>query len=171
MSSCGYQYGHGPLLEKYSSMSIPYIGGDKEGRMTAELVRQLSSSGSFTYKNTDAELKLHVKVLDSHEEHVGYQFARDTNNQVLDAIVPTEGRLRHLVEVSVEEVSSGKILLGPKRISADVDFDFDPDLSQENVTSFSLGQFSAVDSARDVAERPLGKEVAKKIVSYVNNSW
>lgn len=171
MSSCGYEQGHGPLLEKYSSISVPYIEGDTEGRLTAELIRQLSSSGAFTYKNDEGELVLKVKMLDTYDQNIGYQFARDENNQLLDSIVPTEGRMGSLVEVSVEESGSGKVLLGPKRISAEVDFDFDPDLAQNNITAFSLGQFNAVDSARDVAVRPLGKALADNIVNYVNNSW
>ena len=171
MSSCGYKYGHGPLLEKYSSISVPYIEGDKEGRLTAELIRQLSSSGAFAYKNNDGELVLKVEMLDTHDQNVGYRYARDENNNALDRIVPTEGRVGSLVVVSVEEAASGVVLLGPRRISSEVDYDYDPDLSQTNVTELSMGQFSAADSARDVAVRPLGKALADKIVNYVNNGW
>lgn len=169
--SCGYRLGHGELSERYSTISVPYVEGDLEGKLTAQVIEQLGTSGVFTYKKEGADLTLKAKILDYHDENIGFQYARDNQGNRVDKVLPNEGRIRALVEVTLMENTSGKVLMGPKRLAAMVDYDFDPDLSQNNVTSFSLGQFNAVDAAKDVAMQPLGKSLAESIIDYVTNSW
>lgn len=171
MSSCSYRFGNGSLSERYTTMSVPYIKGDKSGEITAELIGQLSRSGTFAYKDTGGELSLKVKILKYHDQNIGFQYSRDENGDLLEKLVPTESRLAELAEVWVEEAVSGKVILEPRRVSASVDYDFDPDLLQETITTFSLGQFNAVDSARDVVARPLNKALAEQIIDYVTSTW
>ncbi len=41
--------------------------------------------------------------------------------------------------------------------------------SRKGVNVFSLGQVTDIDEARDVAEYPLHRRLAQKIVDYINN--
>lgn len=169
--SCGYRLGHGAFAEKYSTINIPYVEGDKEGKFTAELVRQLSHSGAFEYKENGADLLLKVRILDFHDENVGFQYARDEEGKLVNRIIPSEARIRVLAEVSLEEEATGKVLLGPRKFSSEETFDFDSDMREENLISFSLGQFNTIDAARDLAIRPLGISLAGKIVDYLVSGW
>ncbi|SCA63477.1 Uncharacterized protein SCG7109_AP_00120 [Chlamydiales bacterium SCGC AG-110-M15] len=171
LSSCGYKTGYGKLSDKYQTITIPFVDGDKSGFLTAELIKRFSQSGALEYRNASAELELKVVLLDDHEEHVGFQFDRDLNNNVVNRLTPTEGRSKVLAEISVIESSTGKTLLGPEELIAVADFDFDPDISVDNVTEFSLGQLSSSDSARDVAKVTTSEILSRKIVDYILNSW
>lgn len=159
------------MADKYKTITIPFVDGDKSGFLTAELVKQFSHSGVFEYRNNRAELELKIVLLDTNEEHIGYQFYRDENNNVVERLSPTEGRSKVLARVSLIESSSGKVVLGPKEIVASVEYDFDPDLSVDNVTEFSMGQLSSIDSAQDIARLTTNEMLSEKIIDYILNSW
>ena len=171
LGSCSYKMGHGSLTDKYKTVTIPYAEGDRSGQLTAEIIKQVSHAGALEYRTTNADLEVIVTLLDDHQDNIGYQFDRNSANEIIDRIVPTEGRIQVLAEVLLRESSSRKVILGPKELTVSVDYDFDPDITTDNVTSFSLGQLTATDAAKDVAELSVHEVLAGKIVDYILNSW
>lgn len=169
--SCGYHVGQGSLLDRYRTISIPYVYGDKTGELTTALVKEISRSGAFCYKRDSAQLALNVTIIDYHEENVGFRYDRDKDGDLTDSIIPTETRITALAEVTVVDVCSGCIALGPARLMASVDFDHDYYFSRDAVNIFSLGQLTDVDAAHDAVIRPLNHALAEKIVDYVIHSW
>lgn len=169
--SCGYQFGQGRLPSLYTSITVPYVEGDKDGFFTAELIKQLSLSGGFEYHRDCGALILKVVIIDFREENIDFRYDRNHEGRLTKSIIPTETRLTSIAEVVVIESASGKPILGPVRIAANVDFDHDYYSSRDGVNIFSLGQLSDYDEARDAAMTPLNRALAQKIVNYICDSW
>ncbi len=168
---CHYQFGHGDLSTRYFTISVPYVDGDKDGELTANLIEKISTSGAFQYRHSGGELILKAKVIELRDENIGFRYDRKKQGNLKRAIVPTETRLNALVEVSVIEAATNKIMRGPTRITASIDFDHDYYYSRNAVNIFSLGQLSDIDAAYDAVMRPLNRCLAEKIVDYIINSW
>jgi hypothetical protein len=172
LSGCGYRFGQGGIANRYATISVPYVTGDVDGSLTAAIIKQLSTSSSLEYATCGGQLTLQVILLDIHDENIGFRYDRHKkDNELKKDIIPTETRLRALVQVSVIEAASGEILMGPVKIASSVDFDHDYYSSRNQVNVFSLGQLSDVDEARDAVHIPLNEALAQKIVDYVNDSW
>lgn len=173
VSSCGYRYGQGGLSAEYRTISVPYVENDKDGLLTAALVRQISARGAFQYLRDGGDLILKVIIIDFSEENIGFRYDRNKEGRISKYrdIIPTETRLTALAEVSVIDPCSGCIVLGPVRLTASVDFDHDYYSSRDAVNTFSLGQLSDIDEALDAAHRPLNEALARKIVDYLADSW
>jgi len=168
---CGYHAGQGSHLSPYRTISIPYVKGDWDGTMTAELVKQVSQSGTLTYVHDHGSLVLNVQLIDMYDENVGFRYDRSKHGEVKKAIIPSETRLFAVAEVSLTEAGTGRIILGPVRLSADTVFDHDYYTVRDGVNVFSLGQVTDYDEAEDAAQRPLHARLASKIVDFINNSW
>lgn len=171
LTNCGYKMGYDGLPAEYRTISVPYVVGDWDGRLTNAIVRQISSSGCFEYKNSQANLTLIVKIDDFSDENIGFRYDRHKDGRLRDTIIPVETRLVAVVDVSVVDACSGKTVLGPVRLSASVDFDHDYYSSRNEVNVFSLGQLSDFDAAMDAAYTPLNDLLAQKIVNYIIDSW
>lgn len=173
LTGCGYRSGPGGLLEQYQTISVPYVEEDRDGLLTAAIVKQIAASGSFEYCRDGGDLILQVMIIDFNEENIGFRYDRNKKGQISKYrdIIPTETRLSALAEVSVIEGCSGRVLLGPARLSADVDFDHDYYSTRNGVNIFSLGQLNDVEDALDAAHKPLNEVLAKKIVDFVVDSW
>lgn len=171
LTSCGYQFGQGGLASRYHSISVPYVEGDRDGSLTAAIVRQLTESGDYEYKNCGGALSLDVKVIDVNDQNIGFRYDRKKSGKLQKSIIPTETRIQAVAEVTVYEAGSCCALLGPVRIQATVDFDHDYYNSRDGINIFSLGQLSDYDEAYDAVKVPLSEALAKKIVDYVNDSW
>lgn len=169
--ACGYRIGTGDLSCRYRTICVPYVLGDKTGELTASLVKWIATSGAFCYKTGRAELILQVAVIDISELNVGFRYDRNKKGKREQDIIPTETRITALAEVAVVEACSGRIVLGPARISAAVDFDHDYYFGSDRTNEFSLGQLTDYDTAYDSAQTPLYNALSKKIVEYVLNSW
>lgn len=171
VSSCGYHSGHGGILGKYQTISIPYIAGDWDGSLTSALIQRMTQSGNLTYRTHGGALTLLVAVIDFDDEHIGYRYDLSKTGKIKSRVIPDETRLDVLVEVSVVEACSGTVLMGPVRIAACVDFDHDYYSSRNGINVFSLGQLTDYDEASDAALQPLSRQLAKKVVDYVNDNW
>jgi len=176
---CGYQFGQGSKLDNYRSISIPYICGDRTGEMTNALIKEMSRSGAFVYRNHSADLCLKVAIVEFFEQNIGYQQGPDDDDGYDDddeyrtgnSIIPNETRLTVIAEVSVVESCTGCVKLGPGRIRASYDFDHDYYFSPDGINQTSLGQLTNMESAREAVIRPLSAVLAQKIVDYVVHSW
>ena len=169
-TSCGYRFGERGILAQYKSVSVPYVEGDKNGTLTAAIAKELSSAGK-DYKQSDGALTLKIKIMDSRDENIGFRYDRDNNNVILKDVVQSEGRVSIIIEVSVEETSTGKVLVGPKLMAASSDYDYAFSNSCDNMLQFSLGQIDTADVARDAAAESANRVLARKIVDYVNYMW
>jgi hypothetical protein len=169
--SCGYHGGQGGTLTAYRTISVPYVEGDWDGSLTAALIKQMSVSGALTYQNSGASLILKAKILDYRDDQIGYRYERNKHGKLRKVVIPDETRTTLTVEVIVVEAASGSTIMGPVRLSADVEFDHDYYSLPHHVNIFSLGQLTDIDSAFDAAQRPLNECLAKKIVDYVTSNW
>lgn len=171
LPSCGYHFGQGSLPSKYPTLCVPYVIGDSHGEVTAALIHELSASGAFEYRSKGASAILQVKILDFHDENVGFRYDRNKEGKLIHDIIPTETRLRVLTEVVLIDACSGSIILGPMQISAWEDFDHAYYSSRNGVNVFSLGQLTDIEDARDAAMPALTQVLVKKIVDFIANNW
>lgn len=169
-SCCGYHCGPSGTLTSYSTVSIPFVEGDWTGDLTAALVKEVSQSTVLMYQPNGGAITLNVKLLDVRDENIGFRYDRNRDGKLKDRIVPDETRISALAEVTVTETASGSLLLGPVRVSADVEFDHDY-YSSGHVNVFSLGQLTDIDEAHNAVQRPLNQQLAQKIVDYLNDNW
>lgn len=171
LTGCGYRWGQGGLAERYHTITVPYVKGDRDGVITASIIRRLTESGAYEYRNCSATLVLNVKLIDIRDENIGFRYDRQKGGMLDDTIIPTETRLTAVAEVSLVDSRNCCALLGPVLIRASVDFDHDYYNSRDGINVFSLGQLSDYGEAYDAAQRPLSEALAMKIVDYVNDAW
>lgn len=166
LTSCGYHMGTGGIFNNNSSISVPFVGGDRSGVMTSELVNAISSTGTLHYKNFGGDFQLLVTLLDYRDENIGYQYDRKKKRRT-NTLISTE--TRRWVSADVELVDScGEVVFGPARVVAHYDFDHD---FYSSVNVFSLGQLTDIDAAGDAITAPLYRELAKKIINMIINVW
>jgi len=165
-TSCGYHFSK----TCYKTISVPYVCEDRSGELTAALVRELSNT--FCYRKDGGDLILHAKICSFHEDNVGYRYERkkDKNVRFTHTLIPTETRLSVFVEFSLEDATTGCLIVGPTRITSDVDYDHDYYFTRDGVNAFSLGQLTDIDEAHDAALLPLYQDLAKKIGDYIANA-
>ncbi len=172
LCGCGYRLGGGGALsEGYTTISIPYAGGDLDGNLTAAIIKEITATGCFEYRRDGGALSLQVKILDIYDENIDFRYDRHKDGRIKQTIIPTETRITAVAEVAVVEMGSGCTLLGPAKIAASVDFDHDFYKSRNGINVFSLGQLTDYDEAQDAAERPLNIALARKIADFVCDSW
>lgn len=171
-SSCGYHFSHTSMhtTKCPKRVMVPYVKGDLEGRLTSDLIYALSSAGLYKYAYQDAPYVLEVSVEGTRNEEIGYNRSI-TNGQVNKWIVPNENRLSMVVSVQLIEKHSGKVVLGPKYVSASVDYDYDPDFNTQNLVRFSLSQYNFQQVSARMAQTALNKRLSKSIVEYLNYAW
>lgn len=170
-AGCGYHFGECSPLQRYRTISMPYVANDPDGLLTAAIVLELSRSSHLRYCREGGGLVLNVCLESICNYNIGFEY--DTNNlgERTQRVVPDEGRLTAVARIEVVEGCSGSLLRGPTCIEASVDFDYDPLSTENQLAVFSLGQFTQIDLAEDTAESPLFRQLAQKIVNYVINSW
>ncbi len=172
LPSCsGYRFGGYGMFSSHTTVDVPYVEGDSDGRLTAALVRELATRGVAVYSNSGAEHFLAVRFVDFADENIGFRYDRDKNNVILNDVVQREGRARALIEISVIESATGEAVWGPKSLGASIDYDYGLGNSSENLLSYSLGQLDTAEVASDSALDSLYRALAKKIVDYVNYVW
>lgn len=171
LKSCQYQFGRGELAARYTTIAIPYAEGDKEGGLTAEVIRRMSETGALRYVSSAGDLTLTMKLIELRDENIGFRYDRKKQGELKKTIIPTESRLSVVAEVSVIETCSGQVIRGPTRIKTSVDFDHDYYSSYRGINVFSLGQLNDYDAAHDAVMYPLNRHLAERIVDYVINSW
>lgn len=169
-TGCGYRWGQGSTLVNYRTIAVPYVEGDWDGDLTAELIRQLSQTGVVQYSPSGSAV-LRVRILNTDEDHIGFQYDINKEGEKKDIIIPNETRLTTVVEVQLIEAISNRIILGPVKLSADLVFDHDYYSTRKGVNVFSLGQLTDIEEAETAAIHPLNLRLAEKIVDYVIDSW
>jgi hypothetical protein len=188
-TSCGYSLGQGDITAGYSTITIPYVDGDEYGEFTAELVKQISVSGPLRYDRCDGELTLIVSIIDYDYDNIGFRYDRknvkkkkseeqsissdeeDKEKKRSKSIIPCETRVEGIAEVSLIETASGRVILGPAKITASLDFDHEYYDSWNEINQTSLGQLTDYDAAVDGSFKPLFQILAHKISDYIYEAW
>lgn len=171
LTGCQYHFGYGDLPERYNTITIPYVQGDNEGQLTAEVIKSISTSGAFRYVPYGGELTLLIQLVEVDDENIGFRYYRNKQGCLKNWLIPTETRLSGIAEVTVLDSSTNQILLGPTCVKASVDFDHDYYSSRNAINIFSLGQLSDIDAGQEAAMDPLNRRLAEKITDYIINSW
>jgi hypothetical protein len=173
LTSCGYHFGRGEILQRYSTLCVPYVEGDLEGFFTATLIRTVTERGCLAYRDSGSDLLLEVCLLEPLDTNIGYIYAPPDqgDDEASDIIVANEARLGLTAQVTLIDRRTGSSLFGPLTIGCFLDYDFEPDLDNVDFHAFSLGQLEMHPLAQDAALSPLYTLLAEKIVDYVNNSW
>lgn len=171
LAGCGYQMGQEGVALSYRTLSVPSITGDGDGGLTSAIVKEVSRSGCFEYRQNGSAAILQVVLLDLKDNNIGFRYDRHKSGEIRHTIIPTETRLTGIVEVTLVDGCTGAAILGPVKITASVDFDHDYYTSRNGVNIFSLGQLNDYDEAYDAALHPLNVVLAQKIVDYICNSW
>jgi hypothetical protein len=177
LSSCGY---HTDTQEE--TLSVPYFEGDTDGKLTDSVIRAVTASGNFEYLGRGGHLLLEGKVVSDTDHHIGYQFERrPISGKRVHLLVPNEGRREIIVEMTLIDTRTQKIVYGPQRISAYGDFDFidsdslrdasfiNTDGVRESSLFFSMGQLDSVDGAKGAALDSVYRQLALKIVEGISN--
>jgi hypothetical protein len=177
---CGY---HWTNHDGQKVISIPYIIGDSDGIFTAELIHQCCRSTNLSVAS-NSRYRLEVKIVQDSVDPLGYR--RDPqkiDGKIRKHLTQNEERQTVLVDVSLLDQQNHQPILGPLRLSADVDYDYVDgdslqDLQFQNVAGdrlivlpFSLGQLESQEAAHEAAQRPLYQKLSQKIVDVISAQW
>ncbi len=165
-TGCGYRLGRGEIIERYGSVSVPYVEGDDEGVLTTALIRAITTSGTLAYRSYCSDLLLKVCLAKPEDTNIGFIYAPNS-----DIVVSNEARLTMTATIRLIDRYTGCCILGPCDVTASLTFDFEPDLSNVNDQAFALGQLEMHNLALDAAKPPLYTILAEKITDYINHSW
>ena len=183
MSGCGYHFEE--RGETRTTITVPYIKNDPEGKLTSELIRQLTASGSFEYVREGGALTLNVTIIENKNDKIGYRYDRhEKNGRLTHRLVPTENRKTIAAEITLVEEVSLRELIKPTLVRGAADYDYVGahsirDLSfindkgeRQTVSSFSQGQLDSVEGAQDDALIPAYRILAQKIVDgLIQQTW
>ncbi len=170
-TACHYSPGPGCSPWLGSSISVPYVGGDCNGEYTRTLIRQLSQCGQFQYSDCGGCYQLCVTVFVSCDENIGFRYDLDKSGAITDHVIPIESRRKIVAEFSLIECATGAVVVGPERVSAQVEYDHEFDSGSDSLNQFSLGQVTDVEAARQTIPRRTGEALATKIVDYLCSAW
>ncbi len=181
LTACGYRFE--PQEEEASAstsvrtIAVPYIKGDPEGKLTSELIHQLSASGSFEYVRTGGELLLNAVIVSDNVDRIGYRFDRHgREGKRRHRLVGIENRRELIVEISLIDTRTDTILLEPTKVIAHTEYDyidpysvkdllfFDEDAPPQRTITLSLGQLDSIEGAQDDSSTPIYRHLAQKIV-------
>ncbi len=178
LAACGYRFERG--FEGKTTISVPYVQGDYEGKFTDALVRALFQSGAFEYRRSCGRLSLEVVVQNDENERIGFRHDRSNNNNKLRKnIIGVENRRTICAQVTLIDTVTEEIVLGPYSVKSFVDYDYLNENSPEDTSfidlegiretsiGFSLGQLDSKDSAERDALWPLYQRLAQKIVDAI----
>ncbi len=176
LASCGYHF-EGSGVADAMTISVPYIKGDPDGMLGAELVRALSSSGQFDCVQTEGALILEAAIVAEGDDRIGFRYDRDpTSGERRVNIVGTENRLTVSAMVKLVDSATEEVLIGPQIVKAYADYDYvdsnsildltfaPPGKPFQKVLDFSLGQLDSVEGAHDDALAVIYRQLAQKIV-------
>lgn len=182
---CGYRWqSEHSYFELPPTISVPYVSGDADGSLTAEIIRAITISGTGEVRQWKAQYRLDASIAAAEGQTIGYRRDRQQiSGESQKNLVASERRKTLAVIASLYESESGKIVCGPFRIEGYADFDYvdgdsiqdlvfiGPNGVRQVVLPFSLGQLESSEAAEEAAIRPLNVQIAKKIVDAIFSAW
>jgi len=172
LASCGY---HTAQPEDKTTISIPYVKGDEQGELTAEIIRELDQSGLYEFVRDGGELLLSVNLVGDKNDIIGWKYNRsEKKGKKEDNLMATENRRILCAEITLKQ--GDKVVLGPVKVSSSTDYDYidvnslkeltfiNPHGKREKVLRLSLGQLDSIEGAQDASLNPLYRHLAQKII-------
>lgn len=181
---CGCAYRWQPEFPEGArpTVTVPFIVGDEDGILTAEVIRSLSSSGLADVRSFGGEYQLKISILGEETEKIGFRVdPQKVDGRVRGNLLASEGRRTLTVQAAL--YSLDEVAFGPYTICADAEYDYvdgdsiqdltfiDPEGMVITVLPFSLGQLESDESAHHAANRPLYRKLAQKIVDAISSNW
>lgn len=166
LSSC-YHLGEKSAV----TLAFPTVTDDIEGALQSQLIKVASSSALRCQNGGAYELAVHL--ISDNNERTGFRYDKKGTVQN-NRLVAVEARRTITAEMTVRQ--AGKIVFGPKKISADSDYDHIDSNSlsdmlftnsasvQQTSLRFSSGQLDSLESAHEAALNPLMHKLACKII-------
>ena len=169
--SCGWHLQTSDISQNEQTISIPYVVGDREGLLTAELVQQFEQGGVFKYTSDGGTYTLCVEVLDTKSQNIGFRYnPRRFETGIKKQLIPSETRRRALAKVSLIETATQKVVSGPALITGACEFDHQNYSINNRTNRFSLGQLTDIDTTYESINIPLYRSLAVNICQYIENS-
>lgn len=181
LASCGYRW---EADQTARTISIPFVAGDEDGTLTAELIRTFASSTHANVVSSKGRYRLDVAIVAQPNEIIGFRIDSQVNNgKQQKNIVADEGRRTIAADVSLYDAKNEEAILGPIRINADIEYDYvDGDSFQDltfvdsagrtqTILAYSLGQLESSESAREAGSKPLYRKLSRKIVDFISVYW
>ncbi len=163
-------------------MTVPFIAGDEDGRLTAEVIRTLAASGLVDVVSSGGTYELQVAINQNGSENIGYRIdPQKVDGKVRNNLLACEGRKTMGIEATLYR--GEEIAYGPYQLTSHAEYDYvDGDSIQDltfidaagivvTVLPFSLGQLESVEAAQEAANRPLYSRIAQKIVDAISSAW
>lgn len=157
------------------TIAVPYVAGDADGSLTAEILRAVAVSGVGEVRQWDAKYRLEASIIGADGQTIGYRRDRQqVSGENQKNLVAAERRKTIYLEAALYESESGCAARGPFRVEAYVDFDYvdgdsiqdlvfiGPNGVSQTVLPFSLGQLESSEAAEEAAMRPLNAQIARK---------
>lgn len=166
LSGCGYRLSQTMQEGRLVTLSIPYVVGDADGRLSLEIVRAVSTLPCYRYVPCGGEQILVVELAESREENIGFRYDRKKDGKRKKEIVPTETRLFVEAKVSIVDGATNQCLWGPFSIQETTDYDHFY-YGHHEVNVFSLGQLTDREAAKEAAFAPLNQRLAQQIVDLL----
>lgn len=178
-SSCGY---HVKALKPKSetTFAVKSFLEDRQGRFKEEIIKA-ASSNSWNYCTEGSRYIIECSLGEASCVQVGYRYDRyEPTSQIINRLIPIEGRKKINVCVSIEDTHLGKIF-GPFALEGRSDFDFVnydtyKDLSfidsagrAQSSLAYSLGQLDANEGAEEAALSNCYKSIAAQIRDLLEN--
>jgi hypothetical protein len=174
VSGCGYQWGSGG---QFGAIEVPFVQGDVDGSLTCALVHGLAASGRVVAQEKSAQYSLHVAIVDTSSETVGYRRDQQKiSGEIKKNLLAVEARKKIVVEMSLYKTADNTLVYGPVRLEADSDYDYldgdsiqdlafiDTAGIQQTVLPFSLGQLESKETAQEATGRPLYKRLVQTMI-------
>jgi hypothetical protein len=172
LTGCGY---HAASDDK-TTISIPYVEGDAQGQLTAEIIRQIHNSDMYDFVKQDGDLILKVTIVGDKNDIVGFQYDLTTKKGKIERNLMAEENRRTLTaQVVLTRAATEEVVMGPLNIIATTDYDYidvnslkevsfiNPQGKREKTVNFSLGQLDSIEGAQDAALTPVYRQLAQKI--------
>jgi hypothetical protein len=163
LSSCGYKPYRTPLTESGQTITVNYVEGDINGKLTEEIINEVARNIPLVYVNKEADFVLNVKILNYKEKNVSFTFKNEDKKSFANE---KRGVLRASFELT--NTLTGRTVIGPIEVKAEEDFDFDQDPGSE---AGKVNLFGVLDMGQDSSKEPLYKGIAQKITNYVLAYW
>lgn len=180
LTSCGYRTA---ASDDKTTISVPYVEGDNQGQLTAEIIRQLTNSDMYDFVRKDGDLVLIVSLVGDRNDHVGFKYDRtEKKGKIEHNLMSTENRRILTAQVTLSRPDTEEIVLGPMNITATGDYDYidvntlkelafrDQQGKRKKTINFSLGQLDSVEGAQDAVLTPIYRQLAQKIAAVLQRS-
>jgi outer membrane lipopolysaccharide assembly protein LptE/RlpB len=181
LTSCGYRTA---ASDDKTTISVPYVEGDKQGQLTAEVIRQLTNSDVYEFVGKDGDLELKIVLNGDQHDVIGFEYDRTIKKGKVERnLMPTENRRTISAQVTLTDTNANEVVLGPLSISATGDYDYidvnslktlsfiNPHGKRKKVVNFSLGQLDSIEGAQDSVLTPVYRQLAQKIAAALQENF